>query len=354
VATISEHEEQVNQLINEGKKDAAVNLLFKLVVACAKNKDFMKAEAFRDKLMAVDAFAFDYIIRSGEVIEEEKAKSIDKEHWKIWSKLYNSLSTENANTLYYSMKTKKFEADQVVYKQGDRNHNLYFIDKGELKMIYTRDKNEFLLTTLKAGDLAGDDTFFYSSAFSTTSLITLSKVEMHFLERAVLKEWKEKAPALEPSLNDYYRDLEKVHDLLTKKNIDRRVDKRVNVSGIIVCQLLSSAGELSGRPFKGSLADISVGGLSFYFRITKKENASLLLGRKLTITLDLPNGEIEERVVQVGTIVSVRYHPFGDHSIHVKFEKALNQKFIIQAQKNVAPPKDAQPQKDLKRKPTQA
>jgi len=110
-------EKLVNQYVTEGKTEAATKLLFDLIVKNAKNKNFIKAEELRDRLQEVDSLALNEIISSAEIIEEEKMKSVDKNHMKIWSKIYNILSTEEASDLYYSLKKVEIGAyDQALYQ----------------------------------------------------------------------------------------------------------------------------------------------------------------------------------------------------------------------------------------------
>jgi len=332
VADLSKYEQQVDKYIEEDDKEAAVKLLYKIIVTYARAKNFTKAEALREKLFEVDATAFNEIIRSGDIIEEEKSESIDEEHWKIWSKLYGNLTTENANTIYYAMQTRKYGSNQVIYNQGDQDSNLYFVNSGKVNMVYTREGEEILLKTLTAGDVAGEDTFFSGSAFRTTSLTTMSPTKVHFLERHILKTWKSQFPGLEAILNTFCQKQGTVESLLEEKKMDRRVDKRVKIIGPGVFQLLSASGKPASRRFRGDLDDISTSGFSFYVRITQRETAQMLLGRKINSRFALTVGDGEEWVEQIGTIVGVRYHPFGDHSIHVKFDQMLSPGLIHRAE----------------------
>ncbi|MBW2609188.1 MAG: cyclic nucleotide-binding domain-containing protein [Deltaproteobacteria bacterium] len=328
MSDLSQQESLIDKYIKEDNKEAAVKLLFDLIVSHAKKKDFTKAEALRDRLYEVDSMALNEIIKSSDIIEQEKSESIDQDHRDIWSKLYDTLSTEEANALYFAMKEGAYDPDQAVFEEGDPDKNLYFINKGELKMIYTKDDNEVLLKNLGPGDIAGEDPFFSNTAFSTVSLITLSGVTLNFLDKDVLIKWRDKFSGLEPKLHDYCSKLGMVHDLLDGKNLDRRIQKRVNISGRATIQLFNPSGGPSGKAFVGTLSDISVGGLSFFIKISKKETARLLLGRKLNIKFILQLKDAQQKTDLNGTVVGVRYHTFADHSIHIKFDKQLSEKFI--------------------------
>lgn len=333
---LSEQEALVDQYVKESNTEAAVALLLDLITRCAKEKDFVKANALREKLSEVDSMALTEIIRSGEIIEEEQRKSIDKNHLNIWSELYGSLTIEETNALYYAMKECLYDADQLVFKQGERNPNLYFIDEGQLSVVCSKGGMEILLKTVGSGDIAGEDTFF-SDTVCTASLMTLSRAKLRVLNENALTAWQEAVPSLEAKLRDFCLKFEKVDELLKKKGLDRRSHRRVNISGKCVIQILSVSGNPAGKAFKGNLSDISVGGLSFFIRIAKKETASLLLGRNLNIKFNLPSGDPQERIDQNGTVVAVRSHLFEDYSIHVKFDKALSER-VLQDLESVADP----------------
>jgi CRP-like cAMP-binding protein len=328
VVDLSQQEKLVDQYVKQDNKEGAVKLLFDLIVTYAKKKDFAKAEVLREKLYEIDSMALNEIVRSGEIIEEEKSESIDQDHLVIWSKLYDTLSGEEANALYYAMKEAAYDVDETIFEQGERNSNLYFINQGQLKLVYSEGGGEVLLKTLSTGHIAGEDTFFFESV-CTTSMITLSRVKLNFLEKDALSKWGDEFPGLESRLNDYCRKLKRVRDLLKAKNLDRRSQKRVNVSGKGMIQLLGASGKPLGRAFKGELSDISVGGLSYTIRISKKETARLLLGRKMNIKFVLPVQGSKQRIDKNGTAIGVRSYPFDDYSIHIKFDKLLDEKLLL-------------------------
>jgi hypothetical protein len=149
----AEREAQVDQCINQKDTDGACKLLFDLIVDYAKDKNFDKAEMLHEKLYETDPMALTEIVRSGEIIEEEKSDSVDREHLEIWSILYDSLSTSERNALYYSMKSKMFQAGEPIMEQGKLNNRLYFINKGEAKALFNQGGKENLIKLLKAGDI---------------------------------------------------------------------------------------------------------------------------------------------------------------------------------------------------------
>ncbi len=324
---ISSHLEQVDQMVSQDKKEAAVKQLFDLIVKYARAKNFKAAEIFRDKLFEVDSMALTEIIKAGEIIEEEKSDGIDQDHLDIWPELYDNLTADEANGLYYAMTEKIYAADQTIVKQGELNQRLYFINQGEIKLVYQSGDRETLLTKLTTGDIAGHDTFF-SITVCTTSLITLSRVKLTYLDKKILSEWQETFPALESKLTNYCLRIEKNSDILEKKGMDSRAQERIDFSGKILVQLLNASGTPSGQPFTGSLSDISIGGLSFFIKASTKKTATVLLGRSINVKFMLPSGESKQKTDMNGTVIGANYHLNNDYSIHIKFDELLDDHLI--------------------------
>jgi CRP-like cAMP-binding protein len=324
---IDESEKLVEQHIAKGDSDAAVKLLYRMIVQCAEEKNFTKAEQFRERMLEVDPMALNEIISSAEIIEESKSQSLDPIHMQIWSSLYDTLNTEEKNELFYSMKDATLGINQPVFLQGKLNTNLYFINQGQLKVIYQDKSGDVLLNTLSPGQLAGQENFF-TNTICTTSLITLGNVNIKYLEKDALLKWKKEFPNLEQKLSDFCAGFQNATALLQSKKMDRRTLKRVKISGKGLIKLLNRAGEPIGKSFKGDLADISVGGLSFEIRISKEETARLLLGRRINIAFNYSKSIPNIMIDQNGIIVGIYPYPFEDYSIHVKFDKMLDKSVI--------------------------
>ncbi len=323
----SKREALVDQYIRQKNTDGACRLLFDLIVEYAREKDFKKAEALHEKLYEVNPMALTEIVRSGEIIEEEKSQGLDREHMDIWSELYDGLSTSEANALYYSMKTKVFEAGEPILEQGRVNNRLYLINKGEVKAIYDQDGKEVIFQTLNPGDIIGQDSFF-SATVCTFSMIAQNLVKVNYLETEVLKRWKTDAPALESKLFDYCIRHDRVKKALEAKKVERRSDKRVNVSGKVVFQLLDKSGKPLGQG-RGALMDISAGGLSFMIKSSKKESIRMLLGRRIRVGFELwLKNQNLRKIEQEASVIAAQPLLFDDYSLHAKFPVKWAQKMI--------------------------
>jgi len=314
--------ERINELVAQNKKDEAVKLIFHLIVGYAEKKDFINAELLRNKLIEVDPMALNEIIQTAEIIEEKKTASIDENHMTIWSGLYNKVSQEEANLIYYAMKPCTFNTNEFVFKQGQRNTRLYFLNHGRLKITWLQNNYEYLLKSLNPGDIAGQDTFF-SNSVCTTSLITLSPVNMRYLRQETVLQWKNERSALEAKLREYcFKDSLNIQELLHKKALDRRTQRRHDLDGTVVAQLLDVSRNLAGRAVKADLSNISNGGLAFAMHIPKPETARLFLGRKMNLQFIMPIHGNRQKMGKMGMVVGVRSYPFDEYTIHVKFEQA--------------------------------
>ncbi|PID73545.1 MAG: hypothetical protein CSB33_03405 [Desulfobacterales bacterium] len=267
----------------------------------------------------------------------DREDAVPKDHMGLWPDLYEALSPEEANALYYAMEEQSFSDDETICRQGERSSRLYFVLKGSLKLIFHQGEQENLIRTLSQGDVVGEDTFF-SVSVCTTSLIALSAVETTYLDKEVLDRWKTQFPALEAKLHDYCLGLERVQDVLRKKGMDRRLQGRFPITGEVKAQLMRPAGGGSGRFFKGYMENISAGGLSFGISSPNRKNISLLLGRQLELSLMLPM-PIAKKIIpsttipftvqqfqlrQLGGVIGVSHRGDNRYMVHVQFVQDLS------------------------------
>lgn len=319
----SSQEKLVETYLKDNKKEQAVELLFDLIAEYAQTHNFAKAESLRERLFEVDSMALDEIVKSAEIIENAKIIAMDQAHMKTWSHLYKNLTKEESIALYYSMQTAVYEPEQIVFRQGEMNANLYFINAGQLKLFFHQDKHTILLNTLGPGDLAGEDTFFTNST-CTISVMAHSTVKLNYLEKAVLQKWQAEAPNLAIKLQDYCTGLEPIKELLQKKELERRVHPRCAIAGSAAVQILDKQGS---KVFKGDLSDISASGVSFIMN-TSPTAAETLLGCRLNLKFTLPGAFPEISIDQEGRIVGVHGQLFNEYFINVKWEQPLDDGLI--------------------------
>lgn len=320
---VSEQERLIERYLTEDNKEAAVHLLAELAVKCAKEKNFRRAEALRKKLIEVDDLAVNEIVKTGEMIEAEKSNAIDQHHLDLWADIYNSLTPEEVNALFYSLKYTEHPADQMIYGQGEMRARLYFIEEGQLKIFYRQEDKAVLLRVLGPGELFGEDTFFYADAFCSTSVITDTPVKLYVLMKDELDRLNSMTPGLESKLKGYCSSLESVADLLKEKNFERRVNQRLKLPGKVMVQLLRNFNQPEAEPFKAELLDISSNGIAFLMKTTEKVS-TLLLGRSLEMNLTFDELGSELEINCVGTVVAVNSEPFHEYVVHAEFSRHLD------------------------------
>jgi hypothetical protein len=94
----------------------------------------------------------------------------------------------------------------------------------------------------------------------------------------------------------------------------------------MLIQLVNSTGKAVGKPFKGDLADISLGGLCFFIKTANRDAARTMLGRRLNMTFAIPGPSGPLKTTQAGRVCAVNYHMQNDYSVHVQFTSLLTGK----------------------------
>ncbi len=323
---IANKEANIFRMAAQGKTEEAKQALFDLVVSCARNRDFATAERLRERIYEIDPMALTEIIRSGEIIEQEKTGAISRDQLQTWSKLLDMLTPEEFSAIYHELERRMYQPEEVIVHQGDRNDELFFIDHGSVKVSYTRGDREIFVTSLNAGEIAGEN--FFNPSFWTISLTALTPARISVLKQGSFARWHSEYPGLESKLRDFYDRCNNIQDLLQKKGLDRRRYERYQLSRKVQIQMIDAAGKPIGRGFRGELADISRGGLSFLVRISKKENTRLLLGRNMRVTIPVAADPDQLHVHGIAIGVAPFHLLESDFSVHIKFNKPLTQNIL--------------------------
>ena len=314
-------EQQIDQYIDQGQKELAVKLLYGLIINYAKAKEFAVAESLRERLLQIDNMAVNEIVNSAEIIEAEKSETIDEQQRGLWKQLYDSLTPEESNAFYFAAKKTTLAADRTIIKQEMLNDKLFFINEGRLKLMHQQGEKEIYLKQISKGETVGQDTFF-SISICTSSAITISNVQLIYLDLTALQKLEKKFPGFENKLQDFcLKSEDKIEDLLRKKKVERRRYARFEVSGGIITQLLDKKNKPMAEPFRGHLKDISVGGVSYFIKCPQKSSARLLLGRPAQFKISFPKDGGHLMVKTKGMIVGVSSRFFNDYTVHVRFSR---------------------------------
>jgi CRP-like cAMP-binding protein len=179
---------------------------------------------------------------------------------------------------------------------------------------------------MESGQIFGEGAFFEASAW-TLSVAAIGVSEIAILNLDTLKEWAEKFPELESKLKVFCKKFERIEDLIKRSSHDRRSYKRYRIAGQGTTTLLDNRQRGLGINFMSELFDISEGGLSFLLRITEKQNARLILGRKMLVKLS-KNINSQDGIDLIGDILAVKStHTLeNEYSLHMKFDNLLEKK----------------------------
>lgn len=322
VVTGSPMEKNIRVLISQKNYDAAGTELLNLIQQVSRMRHFGQAEKLREWLIDLEPTSFSRIVKAAEIIEKEKVAAIDQTHLDIWSDLYDLLSPLEFSDMYHALTHQDYENEDLIVQQGSINNGLFFINDGKVKLFFDDKGEEVIVQTLGKGDIFGAGTFFEPSVW-TLSVASVGNSAVSILPLEKLAKLGSKHSGLENALGQYCRRFERIETIIDRSHKDRRMYERYPVSGKITMEMVDNRGILIGVSSRGELLDLSLGGVSFLAKISTRENARLLLGRKVRMTVN-EKPEFGTTLVTKGTILAVRFkNVVGDYSVHVKFNETL-------------------------------
>lgn len=306
-----------------GNTSGAVRIFVSLIKKYAGLKDIEKAEAIREKLLHTDSMAVSEIVETAEIIENARSQAIPSYLRKSWAKLNDHFSETETEALYYSMQERIFSPYEYIYTQGDRNDSLYFISEGQANSFFLKGREECILQTLGPGSIAGHDSFFLISV-CTSSLVALTPSKINVLTSDSLKRITPTHGGLIPKLKSYCLGLKKPHELLRQKGLARRAHTRFKINGIIIFSVINLEGKKVTNELRGEMADVSLGGLSFFIKTSDETQARKLLNKRLHMKFRIPVLKDGSKSERTGLIRGVIANMFHDYSIHIKFDELLD------------------------------
>lgn len=318
----------IDQYIENDQSEKAMDLLYKLAIQSARNKDFVNAEAYRDRLYEVDSMALSRIIEVNEVIEAEKSRALTPDIRRMWEPFFQGLTSEEAGSFFFALKEQQIESDQLILEQGQPNDRLYLIHQGNLKVVYQDREKEVLIQRLGSGDIFGQDTFF-SVNVCTASVKTLSAVRLSYLERKTLENLTNALEFLESNLKEVCSSRDSMFDIMQRRGVDRRSYRRINLHTKVTVQLLSPESKaVLRRPLTAELWDISKIGLSFYFKSKNRDAVRRLVGRTLGVSFSLLLGDKYKDINVTGVVQGVDSHPMEEYSVHLRLNRNFSDRAI--------------------------
>jgi HEAT repeat protein len=253
-----------------------------------------------------------------------------QEHVKRWPELYGMLTPKEGDAFFASLVEMVHEEEELILKQGEMNRCLFFIEEGEVVFAYDQDDEEIWVKTLRAGEVAGGESFF-SASVSTTSLRAVTAVRLHVLEKEDLIRRCKRFPGLEEKLRTYCFRTGQVRTILKQYGMERRIDRRAEITARVSIQFLSKDDRPERKTIRGDLLDISAGGLSTLVAVSAEE-ACRFVGRRINVKLVLEVGDPPLEIDQNGVIVAVfPKNNDASASVHVKFDWRLTRLLDLDA-----------------------
>ncbi|MGE4561287.1 MAG: HEAT repeat domain-containing protein, partial [Desulfobulbus sp.] len=182
-------EEAIFGLAREGKQDQAKEQLLDLIATTARAGDFAAAERLRERIYELDAMPLSDIIRSEEIIEQEKQGGIREEDLEVWAELTDRLGTREFRTMYEAFTERRYKPEETIVSQGDKNDTLFFINQGSIKVSHMVGSRELFITSLSRGQLAGEN--FFTPSLWTVTLTSLTPSRVYILTQSALAGWQE-------------------------------------------------------------------------------------------------------------------------------------------------------------------
>jgi signal-transduction protein with cAMP-binding, CBS, and nucleotidyltransferase domain len=226
------------------------------------------------------------------------------------------------------MQHKTYPNGATIVETGKRLSALFFIDDGHVQLFALSNKGQIPLTTLSEGQIFGTETFFEVSVWTIQAISLGARISL--LSHKKLHKLKENHPGISTKLRTYCTKAQTTSSLVQKTHQTRREFQRKKASGTILFTVLDKMGKERSGDAKGTLLDISKGGLSFSLHTSKKKNATNLFGRKIRVKF-IDSGK-NPTSVHDATIMAVRvFNVLGkEYSIHIKCDKKINLSAIRQ------------------------
>jgi CRP-like cAMP-binding protein len=321
---LANREAEIQQLVEQDQRQKAGEILFELIADCAKGGDIKNANRLRDLLYDVDPMALSSVIKASEIIDEAMSGAVNAEFNLLWSGLKSSFSEEEFLSLYHSLEEHQVEEKKVVVKAGAKLGAVFFITKGNVKVICRCNNKNCAVTTLEPGTMIADN--FFQPSVWTVSLLTISPTTLFILREKQLDELENKHPGFETKLAACYQQFDNVSQKLQEQNLHRRHSPRLPADHKISFQALAPDGSLDERCYRSELDNVSNGGLAFLLRIVNRDNRRMLFGRRLQFTIPLKH----EKIILTGTVVAVTMNDLQtrDYSIHLSFDQPISNKSV--------------------------
>jgi CRP-like cAMP-binding protein len=325
-------EKEVYSLLDQHRLVEARKRLLHLIITLSYLHQLDQAEILRQRLLEIDPLALEDALYASELIGEQRDAGAGGQGVS-WSEVYDCLSTEEFNNLYTTMMPVHFAPDMSLATQGVVQQQLFFINKGRVKLFH-RDAqgNDILLQIVGPGGVVGTESFFKNSVW-TVSAASIGMVDALALSREGLQKWKTLHPDLESKMEKFCQQSDE-NDSSKMMAVERRQQERWNFSGQLAMTLFDDKGGAVGPDLLSESGDISVGGACCLVRVAQNRSLNILLGRRVRIRLpELAGVNTVLAAGKIGVVVSlfrqtdavVEVDGQESFSVHIQFDQVLQE-----------------------------
>jgi len=327
--------QNLNEIPEKASENMTAAALLNQIVLFANQKNFAKAERLRAEMIETSPTAVREIVRSGEIIEQKKADSMDPRVIKPWADLFDQLTAREAAAFYYALKAFVAKPNQPIFQQGSCDNRLYFIQSGSLKLKYFdfNQKKNVTVTTLHKGDIAGVEPFFTFTNHTTTLMAGEESIIL-YLDKQAYQKILAAHHAIESKLCNFCES--KKINLFQNAPAPpaRRANERykANLKGQV--QRIDPKGKLLPETSDIRVVDLSTGGLCYMVNNLKVGEAANLHNSNVQITAVYQKYSLSYELKRIGKVVSLKFFPHGECSVHIQFEEHLDESTVMEIAKH--------------------
>jgi len=308
-----------------------VKKLFDAIVYYTNQNNFSKAEQIRGALIQKFPSSVQEIVRSGEIIEQRKTAAINPEKIRPWADLFDQFTPSEAAAFYFALKEFVVKPNQPVFQQGNCDNRLYFIRTGQLKVKYFNYelRKNMGLAIVRGGDIVGIETFF-TLTNHTTSLVAVEEAKILYLEKSAYQRLVTDYHGIESRLFHYCESKHIQYHQKLPENPGRRAHQRYKTEMAATIWRIDQNGRPEGKLGGGQIVDISAGGLGYRVKNLKIGEAACLHNSRIQIDTSYMKYGFSYELKKVGTVVSLKFDPFGECSVHVQFDEPMDEDRVME------------------------
>jgi CRP-like cAMP-binding protein len=260
---------------------------------------------------------------------------MDPEKIKLWADLFNQFTNSEAAAFYFALKEFVVKPNQPVFQQGSCDNRLYLIGSGSLKLKYFDYgiRKNVQITTLRKGDVAGVESFFMLTNH-TTNLIAIEESTVLYLDKGAYQKILAGNHAIESKLLKFCESKQIRFEHAKPEELARRAHQRYKADLKGYVQRFDQNGAIGEKGLEIKIIDISAGGLAYRVRNLKIGDASELHNSRIQITAFYQKYSLAYELKKTAKVVSLKFLPFGDCSVHVQFEEPMDEVKVMEIAQN--------------------